>query len=771
MGNPKHAPLVQSAISREKTNTISNYNSIFVIMKAKKIFLWILGSLLVILGLVLFFLSTFIKGYVEDKADELIGRKIQIAELHINYAKVSVDVIGFVLYESNAVDTFVAFDQLYINYQPWKLLQNEYALSEFLLDGIFINVEQDSTGFNFDDMIPPTDTLSTDTVASTTEEDVRFSFENISIKNGQLRYFDKAIDNLLSFHNLNIQLPLIAWNKEQSNAGVEFNIGEKGHLAIDATINNTEETYAFRTKVDSLDLNPFSSYLHNFMNTTGMEGLLYSDIKIAGSMVDYMNIVVEGEAQVNDFKLMDTTGISVVGAKNLAIRFDSLDMKNQYYHISSIQIDSPTVLAILDTASTNFEQLFAPVLETDSSPTDTVATVDSTLTETGDSIPVRYRIDSVIINKGLVDFTDKTLNREFDYSLSEIDFAVKGISERADSIPVRFSIILNEGGMFSGSSSFSMLNSYDLFFKGSLENLDLSSFSPYSEYYIAYPITQGEFSYDCQVAMTATDLKNDNKIRISELDFGKKTSDTTAMKRPIRLALYILKDKDDQIEIDLPVWGNPSDPDFAIGKLVWKTFSKFIVKTASEPFSALASLAGTNPESIEQVTFELTQDSLASEQKATLDKLAEILEKKPNLVFSLKQETSIDVETKQLAYKEACSDFLFTQNETENKRDSLIIEKNWITVDSTGHSFVQFLNSKTGLGDTLSIMDKCQFLFEEENPERMARLLDTRNQAILDYLVQTKKVNHSSIIVRTADLKNIRIENEKPIFRVEVSLK
>ncbi len=54
----------------------------------------------------LFFLSTIVRQYVENNGEELIGRKVSIEDLHLNYAKVSVDIEKFVLYEKNETDTF-----------------------------------------------------------------------------------------------------------------------------------------------------------------------------------------------------------------------------------------------------------------------------------------------------------------------------------------------------------------------------------------------------------------------------------------------------------------------------------------------------------------------------------------------------------------------------------------------------------------------------------------------------------------------------------------
>ena len=42
---------------------------------------------------------------------------------------------------------------------------------------------------------------------------------------------------------LNLKLPLIAWNNDQSNMGVDFTMGEKGQVNVQATVDNLKKKY------------------------------------------------------------------------------------------------------------------------------------------------------------------------------------------------------------------------------------------------------------------------------------------------------------------------------------------------------------------------------------------------------------------------------------------------------------------------------------------------------------------------------------------------
>ncbi|MBP8851113.1 MAG: hypothetical protein KBG80_11225, partial [Breznakibacter sp.] len=77
---------------------------------------YILGGLSLLLFILFFSLSTLVKNWVINNSEKLIGRKVQIGELHFNYARVALQVKELVVYETNKVDSFISFQELYINF-------------------------------------------------------------------------------------------------------------------------------------------------------------------------------------------------------------------------------------------------------------------------------------------------------------------------------------------------------------------------------------------------------------------------------------------------------------------------------------------------------------------------------------------------------------------------------------------------------------------------------------------------------------------------------
>lgn len=717
------------------------------------------GIILGILAIFLFFLSDLAKNYLVKNSEKLIHRKIEIGELHFNYAKVAVQVKNFVLYEDNKTDQFLSFSEFYINLNPWTLLQNEYSVSEIRLAEPKVQIIQNGDKFNFDSLMPKDSAeVKKD---STANEILKFTIRNIQLNNGQLKYVDVQKNSELDMKDLNLNLPLIAWNNEKSNMGVDFTLGEKGHVNVQAAVDNIQKKYQIDLATENVDIQPIKSYMTDYFDVKSLNGVLTSKLKIVGDMNEVINIVISGSGSVANFSVTDGRAEKIISAPKVSVSINEMNLKSFHFGFGKIELDQPQLLVIRDKSAMNIMQFFEPLFRTDS-----LATATATPTQEAGT-PVTYKIDTILVNNGLVSITDNTLNRPFKYDLNRLNVTMTGLTESASEIPVEFNTLLNNKGELMGKTVWSMVDFMNLQMNAKVKRMDLVSFSPYSEYYVAAPMTQGWINYDLGLKMTSTTLNNTNNVVIDELEFGKRTKDTTAMKVPVRLALYIMKDKNDQIKFDLPVSGNPSEPQFKLGKLIWKTFANLMVKTALSPFNALASIAGANPESMDKLPFAFAQDSLDQKQRDDLTKLATILKKKPDLVVNFNQTTDPEKEKAQIAVELTKSEFAASQNTDPATQKVKVSE---IKNDDT--NLLAFIRKTVPAVDSLGIETACTKRIEASRIDsRFQEILNQRNKALSEFLIQNQGIPAENIQVTTADFRTLPQELRIPQFKVEVSIK
>jgi len=719
---------------------------------------FVLGASLLFLSAVLFFASTFTKDYLVKNSEKLIGRKLAIGEIHFNYAKVAVQVKDLVLFEANKTDSFASFSEFYINLNPWTLPSSEYSVSEIRLVNPRIQVIQDGERFNFDSLKPKEDTLA---IRDTTKnEALKFTIENIQLVNGKVVYHDLQKKNLVEMKDLNLNLPLISWNNEQSNVGVDFVMGEKGKVNIQATVDNLKKKYQIDLNTQDVEIQPITGYLTDYFDVKSVNGLLTSKLKIEGDMNEVINISLSGNGLISGLSILDGQSEKIISASQVKTSLKDINLKTFHFGFGKIEVNEPKILVERAKDMTNLERFLLPYSRNDS-------ISSAAPTTTTESAPVTYSIDTIKVNNGLVAISDKTLNRPFSYELNNLNMTMSGLSESADQIPVVFSTKLNNRGELSGKTVWSMVDMMKLEMEAKVKRLDLLSFSPYTEYYVASPITQGWFNYDIGLKMSPTKLVNTNKVKVDELEFGKKTKDTTAMKVPVRLALYLMKDADDEIMFELPVTGNPSEPKFKLGRLIWKTFANLMVKTALSPFKALGGLAGTNPESLDKLPYTFAQDSLDKSQRDELAQLAGILKKKPDLVLTLTQTTDPEKEKSEIAVQLTKSEYLAVQaaDATAPK-----LKAGEIKNDDT--NLLAFIRKTVPAVDSLGIVKACEKIVDAGRVEsRFQAILIERNKLVNDFITVNQGIPAEFVQVSTADLKNLPQELKVPQFKIEVSIK
>jgi hypothetical protein len=185
--------------------------------------------------------------------------------------------------------------------------------------------------------------------------------------------------------------------------------------------------------------------------------------------------------------------------------------------------------------------------------------------------------------------------------------------------------------------------------KLALRGWDLAPLSPYMGKYAGYPITKGKLALDLVTRVADKRLDATNHALVDQLELGDKTDSPDATWLPVKLALSILTDRDGRIEIDLPATGDLDDPEFGLGKLVWKTLLNVLEKVATSPFALLGSLLGGSADDLDHVSFAVGEAALGPEASDTIAKLAKALYERPRLALSVGGQVEAEADRRALA--------------------------------------------------------------------------------------------------------------------------
>jgi outer membrane protein OmpA-like peptidoglycan-associated protein len=168
------------------------------------------------------------------------------------------------------------------------------------------------------------------------------------------------------------------------------------------------------------------------------------------------------------------------------------------------------------------------------------------------------------------------------------------------------------------------------------QNIELTTFSPYSGKFAGYRIDRGKLSLDMNYHIADRRLEARHHVVISQLELGDRVASPEAVSIPVKLAVALLKDREGVIDLELPVTGSVDDPTFALGDVLWTVFRNLLVKAVTSPFALLGSLAGAGEGGeLEFVEFAPGSAVLDPADLEKLGKLGQALAARPALQLDI----------------------------------------------------------------------------------------------------------------------------------------
>lgn len=113
----------------------------------------------------------------------------------------------------------------------------------------------------------------------------------------------------------------------------------------------------------------------------------------------------------------------------------------------------------------------------------------------------------------------------------------------------------------------------------------MATFAPYVTKFAGYRIDRGTLNVDLDYTVDGPRIEGENKIVLDRLELGERVDSPEALDLPLTLALAVLRDSAGVIDVDLPVRGDLSNPQFGYGALIGKALRQIIVKAVTAPFT------------------------------------------------------------------------------------------------------------------------------------------------------------------------------------------
>ncbi len=749
-------------------------------MKKRYIALIVLAVLIVIVIAALKVAPGIAKNYVVAHSEELIGRKIKIENVAFSPFSFTVTVDDFAIYESDGTTPFVAFEKFRINVNPTRLVAKEISVSEIYLKGLYTRVTQRGDRFNFSDILEKFTAASTDSAATETKTDstaadtaqalnldpsealggFSVAVENISLEKGNIIYEDLKVGSKIHLQDFSVAIPAVYFSNKNTDIGVNFKFANGGDLGVQVQFNMKTQDFGVNVTLNKLALAVGKPYLKDFINYKDFEGSLGANLKIAGNVNDVLSSNVSGIVSVDDIKLTETSG-KALGVSHVGVGIAKANLNQMDFRIDSVIVDGAFAhIDLFKNGSTNIDVLLEPLMKpAKKAPADSTEKEEAKTAEK--QKPLKAVIDKLQVVNTNVTATDHTPKQPFNYKVSAI--AVNGSNINFNTpCTINVSAAFPEGGALTlkYKGALSDISTMDAYI--SVKNLALKHFSPYSHHYTGYPISSGTMAFASENKMSGWNIESKNTIDIYNIDVGDKDGNTDPEYMvPMKVGLYILKDKDDKIQFDVPVKGNVKDPEFSYLKIVWQTVMNLLIKVALSPFKVVGNVAATGAGVVgidlgknDEIFIDPLAGSLTSEQYAKAQKMVEVLAKDKNLKMNFVQNFNMKKTVEAYKTHKLKTDFYkATQNKTSLNE---IDEKAIVAIEDKDSAYAAYA------------AEHAKELDRKTLEKEILAMADARNQELLKALQQQPGVTKKNVTVTTAPRG--ALTQRKAMYKVQVDV-
>ncbi len=592
-----------------------------------KITLWVLAAVLALLVAASLAAGPMLRGYLTRHGEQLVGRRVEIDRLKVNLFTGHVAVHGLELYEDGGEQLFASFDTLDVRARLLPMLIHTVHLKHITLMGLNVHLIRENERFNFQSMV---DHFASDgSKSDTTPGDWVVKLYNICLSHAQLHYREGVQQWYVP--DINLRVPgFVIGGDEGSEGGLNLGFTHGGRLRVNADYQGGSGGYALQATLTDFALKNIESLLAGHVRLHSLGGLLNAKLHSQGNLDSLMASHISGTVSLHGLDLRDTTG-KVAKLKQLALQVAGINLAANRYDISRVELDG---------LSARFDQyrdgntLTRMLVQKETGDPEDLK--DSNDLNAAPQFPLHLHIGQLAVSDCHLTYADHTLPDSFVFPLTDISVEATDITTGGEN-NARLHAALPGGGHLTVNWNGNIdhwKQHQDVFL--SVKGLDMKQLSPWTVYYTGQPVEDGVFGLTSRLNITHSNLDNDNKLDIYKVMVGSRRPDVEPQQKiPLKTALYILKDKDEKILIDLPIKGNIDHPEFNYMKLVWKTLGQLLVKVATSPARALGNALGLNSNDLEFIEIQPSQRNLTSEQYHVLSDLATVAKSDPRLTLTL----------------------------------------------------------------------------------------------------------------------------------------
>jgi len=461
------------------------------------------------------------------------------------------------------------------------------------------------------------------------ENEFKFDVKNISVNNA-----DIALTHLFEgekiahkFDNLFVKVANLSsdFNKP-FDAKVAMKSSQKLNLDVESKIKIEPLDVSAKIKLNDTNLPKYFAYAKPFLEADLASGQLESSAEISYAK----DIKADAKVSIKDISLNGKKTEKLIAFKSLDL--EKISFAKNDLAISGVSLNSPFIKAHL---SKERKFNLSQIVKEDKNKAKTEAKPETKKVASKKDDELKFSVKNFSLKNGEVDFSDASLFMPFATTISKLNGKLTDIDKKRPSSG-EFQGVVGKNGFAQITAKlfpFELKQNTDI--KLDFKNIDLVNVTPYSGQFVGYKIKKGKLNLNLNYSVTDSKLNGSNFINFDSLTLGEKVDSKDAVNLPLSLAISILSDQNNQINIDLPVEGNLDDPDFKYGGVIWAAVKKLFADITLAPFRFLGNALGLGSKDLSSIDFLAGSSELISSEVPKIADFIKLTGSKPKMKLSI----------------------------------------------------------------------------------------------------------------------------------------
>ena len=456
------------------------------------------------------------------------------------------------------------------------------------------------------------------------------NFAEGQVEKHSIHFFDETTDPpvRLRFNGLSLKIfDLDDDPRGDAEFRLRSQIGSSSRIELEGRLNLSPLRTSFRFGLDKLRMRSVEPYWKPLTNTDLQRGSLslWGDVVIRGG--SRLKLDYAGGAEILDFDTVDRGQRQPV-LKWDKLKFDGLAISTQppRFVTRILTADRPYAHVALDEKRRlNLRTAFEPPSQAAIPRELEALQVEET---PRDQLPAAS-IGLLRIKDGIVNFSDRGMQPGFAADIRKFNGSISGLNSRIDALATWVLDGRLNGNLpvhvFGEVEPMDYRDRADLAM--SFKGLNLTTFSSYSGKFGGYRIEKGKLDMDLRYRINQGQVEAENRVLLDKLTLGERVDDSGSWL--VDLAIMLLKGSDGKIDINLPINGDLSNPQFSLWLLYRDVLTGLLTKFVYSPASLVEAALDDGEVTPYSVTFAPGESEVSEATGALLATLAATMKTRP----------------------------------------------------------------------------------------------------------------------------------------------